>query len=1645
MHIRGKVHNPENSDLAKELCELADRTPCLQLPDTRSLQVSVRSNKTGQLLVQRSLTYEVVDTILASRCEWFVLLTELAKDLHLSGRRQHLIATFGIGDCIPLSPFHKLQLQITKLDVLSFVADNVRPVEQAPYVFPPDAVAVVGASCRLPGANDLEELWDLISKGSSQHKELPVSRVNMHGSFRAMQDWKFAGKRKFFGNFIDDVDNFDNTFFKMNAKEALNMDPQQRILLELAYQAMESSGYLRNHRREAGDQVGCFIGASFTEYLDNTGTHPPTAYTATGTIRAFLSGKLSYYFGWTGPSEVIDTACSASLVAVNRACKAIQAGECNMALAGGVNTISGVNNYLDLGKAGFLSATGQCKPFDVSADGYCRADGAGLVVLKSLSHAVKDDDQILGVIPAVATNQGGLSSSITIPHSPAQIELYQTILKQANMQSDQVSYVEAHGTGTQAGDPLEIASIREVFGGPDRPRFLSIGSLKGNIGHSETGAGVASLLKVLAMINHRSIPPLTSHKSLNPKIPDLMPDKMCFASKLERWDAPLLASCVNSYGAAGSNCALLCCEYRQQPSVSTDYNRVLTNLVYPIIISAASMGSLFVTAQKIGHYLAQALPKPNIGDLAFTLSERRRHDRFRFTSTASELTCLEETLKTIGHNADASFEVPAIPKPVVLAFGGQSKQNVGFHPGLYQSCPMLRKYIDECSKIIVDLGFSPILPAIFQSDSISDIVTLQSGTFATQYACAMCWIDAGIEVAAVIGHSFGELTAMVVSGALSLVDGLRLITARASFMTSAWGDERGTMLLVSSSPEFVENLVAETNSDSPEPVIEVACYNSSSSQVVVGSSSDISSIEKLLDRDKVRCQRLDVTHGFHSKFTHPILDGLDAVSSSLNFQKPEIPLEMCTQKPLDGIMPDRPSRHARDPVHFLQAVQRLEERLGPTIWLEAGMNSPIISMMKSAVSTPVNHTFLSLKTHDTRSPTECLSNVITSLWRQGIAVSHWGFIPSKELCYKPTWLPPYQFRPARHWLDNVDRVIEAQSRHSEPSKNNHPEGYLVTPKNPSTGEFYIHATTKRFTQVVSGHAVRQRPLCPASLYMEAAIMAVQSLHKDFNASSLFFADILFQAALGLDHDREIIMTLEGIDDSRSWNFVVRSTSKTDEKSRVTTHVKGRVGLTAPPKFEAYERLLQDKVAEIRQRPHTENLMSKRAYALFSQVVSYSNLLQGISHISLNGNQAVGEIEIRPTDLTDESTAIQSCDTVSIDSFIQVLGLSMNSSDMVSSEEVMIATGISSTSMSYAMDFDKCKSWTVYTEYKALDGGLAEGDVFVLTRDGSLVMTITGVRFTKVLISKLEKSLDSTNNVSMPDPAIDKTSQVLPVLSRSSSRSSSVHSDTLSTPETTTLASPNSLKSLITEYTGLLAQEIDENASIADLGIDSLAAVELAEELSTRFGKDLSSEDLLRTNYERLATLCQVSVSVKDVQSVLPIGKDENRPITATNHDSKNSSRLSDLLRILSEMSGASEASIEGDSSLQELGMDSLSAVELKDELEDVFSTTIEDDRFSLDSTVKEIADILQVRFSKALGITSHDPTANVARSKSSQNVEGVPTAKDRSPMPTQITDIQNSHTVETLVYKEVDGVRVAADVYLPKRACHKSMPIGTGL
>ncbi|RYP83761.1 hypothetical protein DL770_005339 [Monosporascus sp. CRB-9-2] len=434
-----------------------------------------------------------------------------------------------------------------------------------------------------------------------------------------------------------------------------------------------------------------------------------------------------------------------------------------------------------------LIPTGQCKPFDQAADGYCRADSVGLVVLKVLSQAAVQGDDILGVTPAIATNHGGLSRSITVPYGRAQTNLFRMVLQRSGLEPHQVSYGEAHGTGTQVGDPIEVASIREVFGDPRRHEALHIGSIEANIGHGGTAAGAASLLKVLAMLQRKELPPLAGFQTLNPKIPALETDGLHINHKVLPWSTSTKTALVNSYGASGSNSALTCSEAPCR--ISKMPNDV--NLSYPIFISAAMASSLTANATKLAAYIRKN-KLLGIGNFAFTLHERRKHHNLRWVTTASEIGALADALET--YIDQSLFQFTKDPKKsAVLTFSGQSNQTIQLNRSLYRWFPRLRSYLERCDQVLRDLGYPAIIPVVFQPEPVADVVQLQCGTFAVQYACAMSWIDAGLEAKAVIGHSFGELTALAVAGVLSLEDGLKLVAGRASLMRHKWAPERGTM------------------------------------------------------------------------------------------------------------------------------------------------------------------------------------------------------------------------------------------------------------------------------------------------------------------------------------------------------------------------------------------------------------------------------------------------------------------------------------------------------------------------------------------------------------------------------------------------------------------------------------------------------------------------------------------------------------------------------------------------------------------------------------------------------------------------------------------------------------------------------------
>lgn len=495
--------------------------------------------------------------------------------------------------------------------------------------YPEHAVAIVGMACRTAAGDTADDLWQAIQTGKSMEREIDLQRFPDAAE----------KKGKMWGNFLSDIASFDHQFFKKTKRESAALDPHQRVLLETTYHALESAGFLggvdrkqeaETHETADGSHVtGCFIGMNAPDYALNLACHPSSPYTGFGMLRSFVAGRLSHHFGFTGPSQTIDTACSSAMVAIHQACRAIQAGECTRAIAGGVNLITNTALFDALRVGGFLNERGACKTFDAKADGYCRGEAVGVVVLKPLHKALNDGDDIQGVLMATGNNQNINNTSITNPVLESQVALYRSVLMRAGISPSDVSYVEAHGTGTRVGDPIEVEGIRQALGGRDRSSTLHIGAVKPNIGHSEGASGVISLIKVLLMMKHGKISPQAQFETLNPNIAALEPDNMAISTSLKDWNDDLRLALVNSYGASGNNAAAVVAPpppRRWSGSESSKGSKMhtISASAWPVFISAGSRASLEAYCHKLRNQIDRAsFTSEQTPQLAFALATKQ--------------------------------------------------------------------------------------------------------------------------------------------------------------------------------------------------------------------------------------------------------------------------------------------------------------------------------------------------------------------------------------------------------------------------------------------------------------------------------------------------------------------------------------------------------------------------------------------------------------------------------------------------------------------------------------------------------------------------------------------------------------------------------------------------------------------------------------------------------------------------------------------------------------------------------------------------------------------------------------------------------------------------------------------------------------
>ena len=644
----------------------------------------------------------------------------------------------------------------------------MRPIEMTP-------IAVVGMACRLPGGIDSpHRLWESLLRGDDLVTEIPADRWDADEYYDPEQGTPGRSVSKW-GSFIDDVIGFDPEFFGINEREAIAMDPQHRMLMEISWEAVEHAGMVPTEM--AGSATGVFVGMSHDDYVmvtNDAGVYDQ-AYAFTGTPFSMASGRVSHSMGLQGPSLTLDTACSSSLMAVHQACRSLHDGESDTALAGGVMLMLDPHNYSSASGQGMLSPTGRCHSFDIAADGFVRAEACGMVVLKRLDDAERDGDRVLAVIRGTASNQDGRTRNILTPSRDAQIAVFRSALAGAGVDPTTVGMVEAHGTGTPVGDGIEYASVSAVYG---TAGSCALTSVKSNFGHAEAAAGVLGLIKAVLALHHGSIPKNLHFTELSERNAAVRTN-LFVPTETVPWpiDGPRRAA-VSSYGMSGTNVHAVL-EQAPGPEAADPAAcaPAARDLVFPL--SSTSADELRRSAGRLAEWLQTAEPEVALTDLAHTLSCRRGFRTVRTAAIAGTPAELVEELRDIA--AGDSPHPPAVgqdDRGPVWVFSGQGSQWAAMGRELMASEPVFAATVAEIEPLIAaESGFS-VTEAMLAAEQVSGIDRIQPTLFAVQVALAAAMKAHGVAPGAVIGHSMGEAAAAVVAGALSLEDGVTVICQR---------------------------------------------------------------------------------------------------------------------------------------------------------------------------------------------------------------------------------------------------------------------------------------------------------------------------------------------------------------------------------------------------------------------------------------------------------------------------------------------------------------------------------------------------------------------------------------------------------------------------------------------------------------------------------------------------------------------------------------------------------------------------------------------------------------------------------------------------------------------------------------------------
>jgi acyl transferase domain-containing protein len=1026
-----------------------------------------------------------------------------------------------------------------------------------------EPIAVVGMGCRFPGGADgPEAFWRLLREGVDAIREVPPDRWNIDDYYDP--DPGAPGKMNTrWGGFLRDVDQFDAEFFGISPREAVRVDPQQRLLLEVSWEALEDAGIA------AGDiaqtKAGVYVGVIGSDYalIQSRDTFDIDVFSGTGASHSILANRLSYVLNLNGPSITLDTACSSSLVTVHLACQGLRRREIDVALAGGVNLILTPELTLALTKAHMMASDGHCNTFDASAGGYVRGEGCGMLVLKRLSDAAASGDRILALIRGSAVNHDGRSNGLSAPNGPAQESVIRAALRDAGLEPRQVGYVEAHGTGTRLGDPIEIEALRSVYSeGRPAEQPLLVGSVKTNIGHLESAAGIAGLVKVILALRHGQIPPHLNLRTVNPLL-KLHEARIEIPTALRDWRdraAPRRAG-VSSFGFGGTNAHVI---VEEAPPASPQVNEI-DRLRHVLPLSARSREALREFAGRCAAFLEES-PVASLAEVGHTLAIGRTHFGQRLAITAGSTQEAAAALRKFVADPASSHATQGQvagerPPRIAFLFTGQGAQYGGMGLALYQTEAVFREALDRCAGLLEKHTDRPLL-ALLDSKAgaiLDQTCYTQPAMFALEYALGTLWRSWGIVPAAVVGHSVGEFAAACVAGVISLEDGVRLIAERARLMQSL--PAGGRMAAVFASEARVLSAI--------EPYrdrIAIAAINGPESIVISGDSGEMDEILAEFEAQHIKSRLLAASHAFHSHRMDPILDPLRDVAATVAFAKPAIDI-VCN---LTGELADEHtfadpcywSRHARRPVQFARSMQVLAQR-GCEIFLEIGPSPTLIGLGQRCLKEGDYAWLTSLRRG--RDDRQSMLESLGELYVRGAKIN-WATLflaqqsgdlnqPRRRIS-----LPTYPFQRKRYWIRSTAPGPSARS--ADPSTN----GRAL---HPLLGRRVLAAVREQVFEAelsqhrpatLADHKIQGKVIMPGAAYLEMALAAAAALKHE----SWCIRDLSLVEPLLLGKEAKTVQTIVTPEspNSASLRVVSLAAAADDSEPEFATHAVGHLGAAA---------------------------------------------------------------------------------------------------------------------------------------------------------------------------------------------------------------------------------------------------------------------------------------------------------------------------------------------------------------------------------------------------------------------------------------------------------------------------------------------------